>query len=164
MPLTTLYPHLEIIKRKESEVLCLEGTQIPVYFLIEEYKDLHKSIDAVINKLNHLNPASILSAIAYYYDHREAIDQIINQNQKIKETEIAKNLYPDLETYYFMQKQAELFEEKLPELIQNYEGKYVYFENGEVLAVDNDEEKLLDLVEEKYGLKPMLIEKVEKIN
>ena len=47
MPLATLYPHLEIIKQTESEIICLEGTQIPVYFVVEEYKRLHQSVDAV---------------------------------------------------------------------------------------------------------------------
>jgi hypothetical protein len=49
----------------------------------------------------------------------------------------------------------------LPQLLSQYEGYYVYFEDGRVLQADTDEEKLLDLVEEKYGLKPMFIEKVE---
>ncbi|MGI0479625.1 DUF5678 domain-containing protein [Geminocystis sp. CENA526] len=161
MSSATLYPHLERIKQNELEIICLEGTQIPVYWVIEEYKRLHQSVDAVITKLNHLNPSLILSALAYYYDHKQDINQIINNNQIAIDTEIAKSLYPDLQTYHFIQKQAQLFEEKLPELMKNYQGKYVYFENGEVLAFDNDEEKLLDFVEEKYGVKSMFIEKVE---
>ena len=48
----------------------------------------------------------------------------------------------------------------LPELMTNYQGQYVYFENGQVLASDTDEERLLDFIEEKYGLKPMFIEAV----
>lgn len=160
MPPNTLYPHLELIKQTESEIICLEKTQIPVYLIIEEYQRLHQSVDAVITKLNHLNPALILSALAYYYDHQQDIDEIINNNQKATEAEIAKSLYPDIETYNFIQQQAKLFAEMLPELINNYEGQYVYFENGEVLASDTDEERLLDFVEETYGLKPMLIEKV----
>ena len=160
MPLAILYPHLEIIKQTESEIICLEGTQIPVYFVVEEYRRLYQSVDAVITKLNHLNPALILSALAYYYDHQKDINQIINKNQKASEAEIAKSLYPDLETYNFIQQQAKLFTEMSPELIKKYHGQYVYFENGEVLASDTDEERLLDFVEDKYGLKPMLIEKV----
>ena len=161
MPSNTLYPHLESIKQTESEIICLEKTQIPVYLIIEEYQRLHQSVDAVINKLNHLNPAVILSALAYYYDHPQDIDNIIHQNQKVTEAEIAKSLYPDVETYSFIQQQAQLFAEILPELIEHYDGQYVYFENGEVLASDINEERLLDFVEETYGLKPMFIEKVE---
>lgn len=160
MPLATLYPHLEIIKQTESEIICLEGTQIPVYWIIEEYQRLHQSVDAVINKLNHLNPALILSALTYYYDHKKDINQVINQYYQGTNAEIAKSLYPDLETYQFIQLQAQLFNQMLPELMTNYKGQYVYFENGKVLASDTDEEKLLDFVEEKFGLKPMFIEKV----
>ena len=59
-----------------------------------------------------------------------------------------------------MQLQTQLFNQMLPELMTNYQGQYVYFENGQVLASDTDEERLLDFIEEKYGLKPMFIEKV----
>ena len=156
----TLYPHLELVKQSESEIVCLEKTQIPVHFIIEEYQRLHQSVDAVITKLSHLNPALILSALAYYYDHQQDIDEILDKNQKATEAQIAQNLYPDVETYNFIQQQAKLFGEMLPELIENYNGQYVYFENGKVLANDTDEERLLDFVEEEYGLKPMLIEKV----
>ena len=160
MPLATLYPHLETIEQTESAMICLEGTQIPVYWIIEEYQRLDESVDAVINKLNHLNPALILSALAYYYDNKKNINQIINQYHQVTNTEIAKSLYPDLETYRFMQLQTQLFNQMLPELMTNYQGQYVYFENGQVLASDTDEERLLDFIEEKYGLKPMFIEKV----
>ena len=73
MPLATLYPHLETIDQTESAMICLEGTQIPVYWIIEEYQRLDESVDAVINKLNHLNPALILSALAYYYDNKKTL-------------------------------------------------------------------------------------------
>jgi uncharacterized protein (DUF433 family) len=95
MSVTTLYPHLEIVKQNESEIICLEGTQIPVYFIIEEYQRLHQSVDAIMTKLSHLNPALIFSALAYYYDHQKEINQIINQTKKATETEITKSLYPD---------------------------------------------------------------------
>jgi uncharacterized protein (DUF433 family) len=158
--LATLYPHLETIEQTESEIICLKGTQIPVYWIVEEYHRLHQSVDAVINKLNHLNPALILSALAYYYDNKKDINQIISQYHEVTNTEIAKSLYPDLETYQFIQLQTELFNQMLPELMTHYQGQYVYFENGQVLASDTDEERLLDFVEDKYGLKPMFIEAV----
>jgi len=46
--LATLYPHLETIEQTESEIICLKGTQIPVYWIVEEYHRLHQSVDAVI--------------------------------------------------------------------------------------------------------------------
>jgi len=88
------------------------------------------------------------------YPHLETIDQTESA------MEIAKSLYPDLETYQFIQLQAQLFNQMLPELVSDYQDQYVYFENGQVLASDTDEERLLDFIEEKYGLKPMFIEKV----
>jgi uncharacterized protein (DUF433 family) len=160
MSLSTLYPHLEISKKANSEIICLEGTEIPIFLIVEEYQRLHQSIDAVIAKLNHLNPALILSALTYYYDHQQYFQEIIKKNQQITDNAIAKSLYPDLETYNFIQQQAQLFQQMLPELIKSYQGKYVYFENGKVLASDPDEERLLDFVENQYGLKPMFIEKV----
>ncbi len=67
---------------------------------------------------------------------REKIDQIIKEKQLEK-------LYPDSESYQYTQQQALLFEEKRSQLLSKYSGKYVWFEDGNVIDFDNDEEALL---------------------
>jgi uncharacterized protein (DUF433 family) len=157
----TIYPHITKIQGTDGETLIVEGTQILLSSLIEDYQRFNQSVDALLTKWNHLNPALVFSALAYYYDHQSEIERTLQLIEEKRQKEIAKSLYPDEETYHYIQKQGKLFEQMLPQLLSQYEGYYVYFEDGRVLEADTDEENLLDLVEEKYGLKPMFIEKVE---
>lgn len=156
------YPHLIRVQFEQQEILVIEGTQIPISYLVEDYYRLNQSVDALRKKWRHLKPALILSALAYYYDHPEEIERVLNTQLEEVNLEIAKSLYPDKTTYEYIQHQGKLFDERRLSLLPDYEGYYVYFEDGQVLEADKDEEKLLDLVEEKYGLKPMFIEKVKK--
>jgi uncharacterized protein (DUF433 family) len=156
------YPHLEEIKIGEQEILVIEGTQIPLTYLVEDYHRLNQSVDAVRRKWSHLKPALIFSALAYYHDHLPEIQQVLKSQEEVANREIAKNLYPDLATYEYIQHQGKLFDKMLPQLLSDYQDYYVYFEEGKVLEFDKNEDNLLDLVEEKYGLKPMFIEKVKK--
>jgi uncharacterized protein (DUF433 family) len=158
------YPHIIQAKTSQQTNLIIEGTQIPITCLIEDYHRFNHSVDAVLSKWNHLNPSLIFSTLAYYYDHKLEMDHYIESLAEKAEEKTAVNLYPDIEIYDYMQKQGQLFDQQLPKLLNRYEGYYIYFENGQVLEADKDEEKLLDLVEQKYGLKPMFIEKVASRN
>ncbi len=158
----SLYPHLEEIETTEQTIIVIEGTKIPLTYLIEDYYRLNQSVDALIRKWRHLDPALIFSALAYYHDHISEVQKFLQGLEQVANQEIAKNLYPDLTTYEYLQHQGKLFDEMLPKLLLKYENYYVYFEEGEVLEYHEDEEKLLDLVEKKYGLKPMFIEQVKK--
>ncbi len=160
--LPSLYPHLEKIETTEQTTIVIEGTKIPLTYLIEDYYRLNQSVDALIRKWRHLDPALIFSALAYYHDHIPEVQKLLELQEDEANQEIAKNLYPDLATYEYLQHQGKLFDEMLPKLLLKYENCYVYFEEGKVLEYNEDEEKLLDLVEKKYGLKPMFIEKVKK--
>ncbi|MDJ0615612.1 MAG: hypothetical protein QNJ63_02500 [Calothrix sp. MO_192.B10] len=159
--LPSLYPHLEEIETTEQTIIVIEGTEIPLTYLIEDYYRLNQSVDALIRKWRHLDPALIFSALAYYHDHISEVQKLLQVQEQVANEEIAKNLYPDLATYEYLQHQGKLFDEMLPKLLPKYENYYVYFEEGKVLEYNQDEEKLLDLVEKKYGLKPMFIEKVK---
>ncbi|EAZ91420.1 DUF433 domain-containing protein [Crocosphaera chwakensis] len=158
----SFYPHIEEIESQDKKMLIIEGTKIPLTYLIEDYYRLNQSVDAVIKKWEHLDPALIFSALAYYYDHISEVQKLLQKQKEATNQQIAKNLYPDLATYEYLQHQGELFDKMLPKLLLEYENYYVYFEEGKVLEYHADEEKLLDLVEKKYGLKPMFIEKVKK--
>ena len=160
--LPSLYPHLEEIATTEQTILVIEGTKIPLTYLIEDYYRLNQSVDALIRKWRHLDPAFIFSALAYYHDHISDVQKLLKGQEEVANQEIAKNLYPDIATCEYLEHQGKLFDQMLPKLLLKYENYYVYFEEGKVLEYNEDEEKLLDLVEKKYGLKPMLIEKVKK--
>jgi hypothetical protein len=66
----------------------------------------------------------------------------------------------DPEDIKFLTEQSVLFEDMRHELLENYRGKYVLFENGEVLDSSDDEDELLTRSYELYGNKALFIELV----
>lgn len=77
-----------------------------------------------------------------------------------EEEEALKNLYPDLETYEYMEGQGKIFDLHLPRLQEKYPNMYVRFENGVVLDWDEDDMKLVERSEQKCAGKLFFIEKV----
>ena len=57
-----------------------------------------------------------------------------------------ENLYPSQESYEYITRQKKIFEDCLPELIHQYAGKHILFEDGLVIDADEDEDTLLDRV------------------
>jgi tetratricopeptide (TPR) repeat protein len=57
-----------------------------------------------------------------------------------------KDLYPDEDSYRYITTQSELFENSLPDLIYEYGGKYIIFEDGRVIDSDESEDILLDRI------------------
>jgi GAF domain-containing protein len=64
----------------------------------------------------------------------------------------------------YIEEQANLFREKIAEFLSNpeYLGKYVIFENGEVIDKDYNKLELLKRAYEKTGPRPVFIEKVSQ--
>ena len=62
---------------------------------------------------------------------------------QISSTEV-ENLFWSREANEYITKQSQKFDEMLPELIEQYAGKYVLFEDGRVIDTDVDEDMLLD--------------------
>ena len=110
---------------------------------------LNLTADQIIDLVKQLPP-----------EEQKEVIEAIEEDKNHREFEVAVSLYGDIETYQYMEEQGKLFDRMLPELLEKYHGMYVYFENGEVLEADLDEEKLIDLAEQKYGYKPMFIEQV----
>ena len=61
----------------------------------------------------------------------------------------------------YISRQAILFEELLPELLKEYSGQWVLFEENRVIDADLDYQDLLARVKETMGDKIVLIKKVE---
>jgi hypothetical protein len=81
------------------------------------------------------------------------------------QTESVRSLYPDEQSYDYIRRQGELFDQSLPELISQYAGEYVLFEDGKVIDSDVDEDKLADRILESdfflnKKLKAIFVEKV----
>ena len=83
--------------------------------------------------------------------------QVIRDRQSLTQT---KTQVPDPEILNYMEQQAEIFNQKKPELLNQYLGKYILFENGKIIDADNNESALAQRTIAKNGLKPMFIKKV----
>ena len=60
----------------------------------------------------------------------------------------------------YMEKQAELFDEMKATLLSEYEGQYIWFEDGVVLDADVDEECLVLRAFEQTGPRPLFVKHV----
>lgn len=63
----------------------------------------------------------------------------------------------------YISRQANLFESMLPELLKDYSGQWVLFENCQVIDADRNYQDLLVRVQKTMGDKIVLIKKVEPL-
>jgi len=71
---TTIYPYITANKSILGGVPIIEGTRISVR-AIAGYYQMGMSVDEILATLSHLRPSQVLSALAYYFDHQQEIDQ-----------------------------------------------------------------------------------------
>lgn len=79
----------------------------------------------------------------------ENIIKLPDYIQEIKHEIDDKKLCWDEKAYFYLKEQERIFEECRPILIENYRGKYVFFEDGKVIDFDDDEDTLLERILEK---------------
>lgn len=75
--------HLYIEKKKG---VCggepvIKGTRISVSLIVELERAGH-SVDEMVTLYPHITHAQIYDALSYYYDHKEEIDKIIDENRE----------------------------------------------------------------------------------
>jgi predicted transcriptional regulator len=92
---------------------------------------------AYIGRETHRDPSILLS---------QAIEQQYQQLQNQPATNGVEGLFWNQDACNYITKQSDLFDAMLPELIEQYAGMYVLFEDGNVIDADIDEDTLLDRV------------------
>jgi uncharacterized protein (DUF433 family) len=70
----TVYPHITNNSTILSGVPIIEGTRIAVR-TIAGYYQMGMNVDEILTTLPHLSPSQVHSALAYYFDYQEEIDQ-----------------------------------------------------------------------------------------
>jgi uncharacterized protein (DUF433 family) len=70
------YPHIE---RRSDGKLWLIGTQTKVIEVALDRLAHHWDADEIQRQHPHLTLGQIHSCLAYYYDHQEAMDQIVEE-------------------------------------------------------------------------------------
>jgi predicted transcriptional regulator len=76
----------------------------------------------------------------------QAIEQQYQQLQNQPATNGVEGLFWNQDACNYITKQSDLFDAMLPELVEQYAGMYVLFEDGNVIDADIDEDILLDRV------------------
>ena len=76
----------------------------------------------------------------------QSIDLQYQQLQNKNATKGVEELFWSQDAYSYITKQSDLFDAMLPELIAQYAGMYILFEDGNVIDADLNEDILLDRV------------------
>jgi len=63
----------------------LVGTHIKLVEIAEDYRAHHSPPEEMQRELPHLSLGQILSALAYYFDHQQAMDEEIDRRRRIAE-------------------------------------------------------------------------------
>lgn len=79
---------------------------------------------------------------------------------KVSPMRVEEDVYTCDEEKDYIERQASLFDEMKEELLNQYEGKYVLFEDNQVLDVGEDPVTLAMCAYRKDGMRPLFIEKV----
>jgi uncharacterized protein (DUF433 family) len=71
-----MYPHLE---RRADGKLWLKGTQTKVIEVVLDRLAHHWDADEIRRQHPHLTLGQIHSSLAYYYDHQEEMDEVVDE-------------------------------------------------------------------------------------
>ncbi len=73
---TITYPHVDV---SPEGIPVLSGTQTKVIEIVLDRLAYHWDVDEIQRQHPHLTLGQICSALAYYYDHQDEMDQAIEE-------------------------------------------------------------------------------------
>lgn len=76
----TGYPHIVKIDGVCGGEATIEGTRIAVWHIIGYYYKVGMSVEEILSEWEYLTPAQVFSALAYYHDNKDEIDQVRQRN------------------------------------------------------------------------------------
>ncbi len=74
----TDHPHIVKVQGVSSGEPIIWGTRIMVRSIIEQYQ-LGSSIEELLWDYPRLSPAQLYDALAYYHDHKEEMDRLLDE-------------------------------------------------------------------------------------
>lgn len=75
----TEYPH--ILWNIDKDLPCISGTRLRVQDVVAQYEVGH-SLEVVEEAYPTCSRAELLSALAYYYDHKHEMDTLIEEHRR----------------------------------------------------------------------------------
>ena len=85
-------PHIEITPGICGGKPRIAGSRIRVQDVVIWHERLGLSADEIVSRYPHLSLAGVYAALAYYHDHREAIEADMEQGRAVVEE--MRRLYP----------------------------------------------------------------------
>jgi uncharacterized protein (DUF433 family) len=76
----TTYSHIVKAEGVCGEQAIIEGTRIAVWHIVDYYYKAGMSAEDILGEWDYLTPAQVFSALAYYHDNQDEIDQLRYQN------------------------------------------------------------------------------------
>lgn len=77
----TPYPHIVKVDGVCGGEAIIEGTRIAVWHVVDYFYKVGMSVDEILGDWDYLSPAQVFSALAYYHDNKEKIDQVRQENR-----------------------------------------------------------------------------------
>lgn len=75
----TEYPH--ILWNIDKDLPCISGTRLRVQDVVAQYR-VGRSLEKVAEAYPTYSRAELLSALAYYYDHQDEMDELIEEHRR----------------------------------------------------------------------------------
>ena len=76
------HPYIERVKDICGGSAIIKGSRTPVRAVAGYYK-MGMSIEEILDALPHLNPCEVYDALSFYHDHREELEQEIEENEDV---------------------------------------------------------------------------------
>jgi hypothetical protein len=112
---------------------------INFFSIVNEYDDLcHKYVQTILKASREYTEKNILEDDGNITHTSDAKNDILTNN--------VRDLFWNPKAFDYLEKQEEIFNRYLPELLEKFAGKYIVFENGLVIDSDEDENSLLDRI------------------
>jgi len=77
---STSFPHIIKIEGVCGGEAIIECTRIAVWHIVGYYYKAGMSAEEILLEWDYLTPAQVFSALAYYHDNRDEIDQVRRRN------------------------------------------------------------------------------------
>ena len=76
----TAYPHIVKVEGVCGGEAIVEGTRIAVWHIVGYYYKVGMSVEEILADWDHLTPAQVFNALAYYHDNKEEVDRVRQRN------------------------------------------------------------------------------------
>ena len=83
----TEYPH--ILWNIDKDLPCVSGTRLRVQDVVENHQ-AGRTLDDIVEAYPSYSRAEILSALAYYYDHQQEMDESMARRRREAEALLAE--------------------------------------------------------------------------